>query len=163
MADVKPRVLWVARNYGDRAHALARAETRIADRLASEYDLEKRFDIAGCGYLLIGRVAMETNPFSAMVTHVDPDIYAIRRPTDTRVESLARSYGRSLHIISAIKEAAKKRLGRDFRVVAYTGIMYPEEAQEIFVGNGPIDKIVFKKQPEEWEKSYEEIAAALKS
>jgi hypothetical protein len=163
MADVKPRVLWVARNYGDRAQVLAGAETRIADRLSGDYDLEKRFDIAECGYLLIGRVAMEINPFSAMVTHVDPDIHAVHAPKETRVESLATSYGRSLHIISAIKEAAKKRLGRDFRVVAYTGIMYPVEAQEIFVRNGPIDRIVFKKQPEEWEESYREIAEALSS
>jgi hypothetical protein len=162
MTDTKPRVLWVARDYEDRTRSLFMAESQIVDKLSIDYELQKKLDITRCGYSLVGLVERAENPFSAMITHVDPDIHAFRVPTDTRVESLTRSYGRSLNIISAIKEAAKKKLGRDFFVIAYTGIMYPTEAQEIFVKKGPVDKIVFKRQPEEWEKSYNEIYEALK-
>jgi hypothetical protein len=159
----KPRLLWVSKYYDDESSEFSEAENNITSRLESNYDLCKKFDISQCGYSLGEFVKTEPIPFFAMVTHLEPNLKVIRRPSDSRVDSLDRTYGRSKSIITIIKTSAQRKLQKPFCTIAYTGMMYPVEAKEIFIKRGPIDFLVFKKDPKDWEKSYEEIFNILKS
>lgn len=149
----KQRILWVAKS-----SSRTGIEEIIADRLEREYELVKEYDLIDLSPSIVLSLLQHTTlmPFRALVTHVPYG--TIPNPEGmTKVEFYRAVYKTSLETLREVKDLAPS-----MRIIAYTGADRVPAVRKIFVKDGPIDKIVFKSPPEEWENDYRKILAALR-
>jgi len=152
----KPNVYFVRRRYNLQTMDSQTAERNIERKLSS------RFNVISFPHLdksIADTIKKNSilGVFQAMITPVPWDIkenYSIR--LEATKSYYKRLYLESLCTLSEIK------LGDPLlQVVAYTGADNVPEVSEFFLKYGPINEIVFKSGPKEWEKDFIELEKIL--
>jgi hypothetical protein len=149
----KKDVYFVKKRYEAYAKDCANAERNIERRLLTKFNLIPAWNLDES---LLAKIESDktegTDPY-ALITHVPPTQAESqhRKFEDTR-SFYTRLYKQSIEILWAIKKANPL-----MPIIAYTGADNLAVVQYVFQQLGPINDIVFKSRPEEWEKDAIEL------